>query len=384
MPDGFGTLSDKETSNVIPHSDKTATQLHQMPQYGRAVGFVAGGIGDQIYHLGQLRALATACRTGSIDIACIHPGPISRILSATPWVGRVMDARPLRRYIPGFRGSEAGRALRLHRYDTAFFMHRSASFKMAAKAAGIPRRIGLADGIADRMLLQEPLAPSAGGARRDLWGHRPFIAAIDEYVIKSGLDLAPDIPTVLPSQAAKAIAWQLTKDLPRPISVINLFALDENRRWPLFAAIETISQLAQQGGSFILNAGPDAATTHRTVTAAWKDACARNSKIKPWQLIDSLGTDASMERDIALYHLADRYIGVDSFTANLAMNCNLPAVILFAKASDSLAYRSVVEAVIPGVNGDLGTITAKDILRSVNALPDGHSRRAATDQPLPV
>ena len=35
-------------------------------------------------HLGQLRALAATCQTATIDIACIHPGPISQILAATP------------------------------------------------------------------------------------------------------------------------------------------------------------------------------------------------------------------------------------------------------------------------------------------------------------
>ena len=156
------------------------------PDFGRAIGFVAGGIGDQIYHLGQLRALAAACQTATIDIACIHPGPISRILAATPWVGRVVDARPLRRYKPWSRTSETVTALRHRRYDTAFFMHRSTSFKLAARTAGIPRRIGLADGFFDRMLLDTPLALTDGGARREAWGHRPFIAAMDEYVIGSG------------------------------------------------------------------------------------------------------------------------------------------------------------------------------------------------------
>ncbi|MEC7486657.1 MAG: hypothetical protein VX570_08315, partial [Pseudomonadota bacterium] len=94
---------------------------------GRSIGFVAGGIGDQIYHLTQLRALAGISQTGTIDIACITPGPMSRILAATPWVGRVIDARPIRRYLPGMRGSAAVRALRLHRYDSAFILHRSTS-----------------------------------------------------------------------------------------------------------------------------------------------------------------------------------------------------------------------------------------------------------------
>ena len=377
-------MSDKETRDVTLLSDRTELPDAPAPHFGRAIGFVAGGIGDQIYHLGQLRALAAACQTGSIDIACIHPGAISRILAATPWVGRIIDSRPLRRYVPGLRGSETVRALRLHRYDTGFFMHRSTSFKLAALAAGIPNRIGLADGMVDNVLLQRPLSLAGGGARRDVWGHRPFIAAIDEYITDAGLDLAPAIPTILPDRDAMTLARRMIDGLSGPVSVVNLFALDDKRRWPVAAAIKTISQLAETGGSFILNAGPDAADMHRDALSAWKDVCKANSRIKPWQLIDSLGPDASMERDVALYHLADRYIGVDSFTANLAMNCNLAAVVLFAKSSDRLAYRSQVEAVIPALEGDLGTISGSDILTAAAQLGAGMAVATGTDQPLPV
>ena len=40
--------------------------------FGKSLGFVAGGIGDQIYHLTQLRALASASLDGKIDPAPIY------------------------------------------------------------------------------------------------------------------------------------------------------------------------------------------------------------------------------------------------------------------------------------------------------------------------
>ena len=355
------------------------------PEFGRSVGFVAGGIGDQIYHLDQLRALAGGCRTGTIDIACIHPGPISRILAATPWVGRVIDARPIRRFRPWDRRNEAVKALRLHRYDTAFFMHRSTSFKLAARAASIPRRIGLAGGILDRLLLHAALPLDGGGARRTLWGHRPFIAALDDYVVSAGLRLDPDTPTIIAARDRLAAAKRFLAPLPGPVTIVNLFALDEKRRWPIDAAIEVMARLASSGGSFILNAGPDAADYHRATMAAWQDRCRTDKSILPAQLIDSLGPEASMERDIALYHLADFYLGVDSFTANLAMNCNLPAVILFAWERDRLAYRSRVEAVTPAHGGDLATTPVDQVISGLARLKErGKTTRVEQDQPLPL
>ena len=43
--------------------------------FGKSLGFVAGGIGDQIYHLTQLRALANASLNGKIDIAVFTQDP---------------------------------------------------------------------------------------------------------------------------------------------------------------------------------------------------------------------------------------------------------------------------------------------------------------------
>lgn len=356
--------------------------MHGLPAkgVGRSIGFVAGGIGDQIYHLTQLRALAGISQTGTIDIACITPGPMSRILASTPWVGRVIDARPIRRYLPGMRGSAAVRALRLHRYDSAFILHRSTSLKLAAAFAGIRFRVGLADGWLDRLLLQAPLALDAGGARRSAWGHRPFIGAIDEYLTDLGLVLDGSTPTILPDRDSLRQARELLDQLAGPVVIVNMFVQGEGRRWPIDAAIDTIVELAETtGGSFVLNAGPDAAEYHREAMAAWHERCRKNQKVKTGQLIDSLGPDASMERDVALYHLADAYLGVDSFTANLAMNCNLPAVILFAAQRDRLTYRSRVMPLAPTTRGDLTSIGTAAIAQALHTIL---TDRAA--HPLPV
>ncbi|MEC7981956.1 MAG: hypothetical protein VX200_01295, partial [Pseudomonadota bacterium] len=221
---------------------------------------------------------------------------------------------------------------------------------------------------------------SAGGARRSVWGHRPFIAAIDEYLVDLGLVLDEDTPTILPDRSATSQAKALVQGLAGPVVIVNLFVHAEGRRWPLDAAMDTLAALAETtDGTFMLNAGPDAAEYHREAVVAWHERCAKNRQIKKGQLIDSLGPEASMERDIALYHLADAYLGVDSFTANLAMNCNLPAVILFAAKRDRLAYRSRVAPLAPEIPGDLRSLGAASIAQSLDTM-----LASRATQPLPV
>ena len=292
--------------------------------FGKSLGFVAGGIGDQIYHLTQLRALASASLNGKIDLACIHPSSIATLLANSPWAGKIIDARPLRRYVPALRGTGTVSEIRKAKYKSAFVLHRSTSFKLAALTAGIPYRVGLYGQWLDQLFLTVSLPADAGGNRRALWGHRPFIAAADEWIAAQNLTLDDKIPTILPAPDMVATVATFLAQLPRPITVVNLFAADPARRWSLDHAHATLKNLVHQtGGSLILSAGLDAAGYHDAMLEQWDGPAD--------QLIDSLRHAPSLARDIALYHAADGYVGVDSFTANLAFNCNLPATVLLPK-----------------------------------------------------
>ncbi|MDB2391289.1 hypothetical protein N9X12_08760 [Alphaproteobacteria bacterium] len=338
------------------------------PTFGHSIGFVAGGIGDQIYHLTQLRTLATASKTDTIDIACIHPNQIGQLLANSPWVGKIIDARPLRRYLPGVRGQAAVNEIKQQYYDTAFFLHRSTSFKIAALAAGIKQRIGLQGHWLDRMILSQRLA-QASDKRQDVWGHRPFIGAIDDFVLARGLSLDEQTPTILPSPDSLAEADDMLASLSGPIIMLNLFAVDPMRRWPIEAALDSVLRLAEAtGGTFILNAGPDAHAYHQECMASWQAMTAsKNSRIQK-SLINGLDHNPSMAKDVALYHRADLYVGVDSFTANLALNCNLPALILFARETDILRYRSISEPVSAPYDGDISSIATDKIIAAFDKL----------------
>ena len=323
--------------------------------FGESLGFVAGGIGDQIYHLTQLRALASASLGGKIDLACIHPSSISTLLANSPWAGKIIDARPLRRYIPALRGTGTVAEIRQAGYKSAFILHRSTSFKLAALTAGIPYRVGFYGQWLDQLILTESLPAHAGGDRRAVWGHRPFIAAADEWIAAQNLTLDDKSPTILPAPDMAATVANFLANLPRPITIVNLFAADPARRWPLDHASATLKNMAHQiGGTLMLNAGPDAASYHDAMLEQWDGSAGR--------LIDSLRHSPSLARDIALYHAADGYVGVDSFTANLAFNCNLRATVLFAKAGDSLLYKPAVFPLFPDAGKGLGSIAPDEII----------------------
>lgn len=338
------------------------------PAFGHSIGFVAGGIGDQIYHLTQLRTLASASKDGVIDVACIHPGPIGQLLANSPWVGKIIDARPLRRYVPSIRGQAAVNEIKQQCYDTAIFMHRSTSFKIAAMAAGISYRVGLYGHWIDRAILHHRFHDT-NGTRNDVWGHRPFIGAIDDFIAARGLTLDETTPTILPSKQALAEADEMLAPLSGPIIILNLFAADPMRRWSISAALDIILHLAEAtGGTFILNAGTDARAYHEECMTQWRAMTADKSHKIQTALMNSLAHNPSMAKDVALYHRADFYVGVDSFTANLALNCNLPALILFARESNILRYRSISQAVAAPEDGDISSIPTEKIIMAFDKL----------------
>ena len=52
----------------------------------KLIAFVSGGIGDQLYHFTQMRALAGTTTSGTIDIGCIHAPIMKRIAAGCDWI----------------------------------------------------------------------------------------------------------------------------------------------------------------------------------------------------------------------------------------------------------------------------------------------------------
>lgn len=318
----------------------------------RTIGFVAGGIGDQLYHLTQLEHLASSSQSGMIDLVCMHSRAMREIASCCSWIGDIIDAQPFRHLSNPAHYWGACRALKARAYHRAVILHRSTSFKLATRLAGIPTRIGLSSGGVDQVLLTDPVPQSGGGERRQAWGHRPFIAALDHYFSSTGLSYQRPAP-IQPGLQQLAEVRAVYGTLPRPWTVVNLFVGDPQRRWPAVHAQKIIKGFHERfGGTIFLNTGPDAVFWHDQLISLWTGPSD--------SLVNMLPDEAPIPFMIGLYHQADLYLGVDSFTSNLALNCDLPAVTLYNKASDALTYRSRSYPLAPLPGQSLDSLTEAD------------------------
>ena len=318
----------------------------------KTIGFVAGGIGDQLYHFTQLEHLAQTAASSRVDLVCMHIRAMRELTSGCAWIDQIIDARPFRHLAKPGQFWRACSGLKAGGYDRAVIFHRSTSFKLAASLAGIPHRAGLSSGMIDHCLLSEAIDLAGGGTRRSVWGHRPFIAALDQYFAPTGLSYSGPAPLQPVAEQVAAVKDRYG-DLPRPWTVVNLFVGDVLRRWPPAHAQNMIKAFHDRfGGTVFLNTGPDALELHDQLLSLWAGP--------PQALVNLLPDEAPIPFMIALYHQADLYLGVDSFTANLALNCDLPAVILFNKASDSLTYRGRSYPLAPAPDKLLDSLTEED------------------------
>ena len=321
--------------------------------------FLAGGIGDQLMHFSQMQAF-TKLHGGKMDIFCQHVPVMQKIGQECHWLNEVYDIGQFKK-LGQMRQFRAGtKSLSKSNYQHSIVFHPSTSFKTAAFLAGIPVRIGLHKQFLDRFILTEIAQYSDADGYHLGWGHRPFGAAFDKYLADRNIDPVGTGPIASPAIPSSEFKTFITK-FPRPYVVANLFSADPARRWPIEHAASCLAKLvAKHGGTLFLSSGNDAREWNDQFLDAWP--------VGTNPPIDLHQEQKDIKFELELYHKADCYVGVNSFTANLAMNCDLPSVVLYNKQADFLNYRGNSVGLFPRTGAEIASIDATGISDAVAGL----------------
>jgi hypothetical protein len=89
--------------------------------------------------------------------------------------------------------------------------------------------------------------------------------------------------------------------------------------------------------------------------------------------VDVRSVTTELKNELGLFHFADLFLGINSFTANLAMNCDLPSIILFHKRSYMLNYRKNSFGLHPVSGTEIADICNNDINEKINVI-FGHKK----------
>jgi heptosyltransferase-2 len=292
-----------------------------------AVIQVKQGIGDVIWHLPFIRAIAAATPQGAVTFLTLPSTRAKELLAAEPSVGEVVYFE--------HHGSELRRGLNLVRlvgllrakkFQRIWILDRTLRPAVAALAAGIPERIGPGDGV------QRLLLTNAGiDARHFKELATDWLRTLLESMNVPVPSTEPDLK--LPDALLAAVAQRF--QTPRPWIVLALGGSHPSKDWPdaHWAALLDRLRRATAGSVFLIG-GPDnaaraAALIERSAGAPAVNAC-----------------DLAIVEAAALLRLADLFVGPDSGPLNLAAAGATPAFGLFG-STPVLNYSRHIHAVEP-------------------------------------
>lgn len=276
-----------------------------------AVIQVKPGIGDTIWHLPFLRAIAASTPGGKV-VFFAPPSTLARdLLVAEPAVAETNyfahGGNELRR---GLNLLRLVRLLRRHRFRRIYILDRTTRPAVAAFLAGIPERIGLGLG-------SQSVWITNGGIDRRYFHDFP-IDWLKALMVSQNLTMDSTEPALqVPAAALEAIDGRFGA-LPRPWLALGLGASHPSKDWPDSHWLALLRLLGPEAaGSVFLIGGP-----------AWQ-ARARGliERSGLRTLVDA--SDLPVMQSAALLKRADLYAGPDSGPLNLAAAVETDAIGLF-------------------------------------------------------
>jgi heptosyltransferase-2 len=300
-----------------------------------AVIQVKSGIGDVIWHLPFVRAIATASPGGCVTFLAPPSSGAKELLMAEPGVAETLyfehSGSELRR---GLNLLLLSAQLRRRRFQQIWILDRTLRPALAATLAGIPERIGLGLG-PQRFFITNP------GIDQNHFHDQPidWLIALMAAMNVPLPTTEPDLP--VPAATLAAIGERYKSQL-RPWIVLGMGGSHPDKDWSDFFWLEFLASLRQRcAGTIFLIGGPQNAARAKNLIEHTFGAAAINA------------CDLKLIEAVALLRLADLFIGTDSGPMNLAVAAATDAFALFG-ATPVLKYSKFIHPIVPEGGPSLG------------------------------
>ena len=312
-----------------------------------AVIQVKPGIGDVIWHLPFIRAIAATAPARQVTFFVPPTSAAQDLLAAEPCVAATVYFQ--------HAGSEWQRGinlvrlvalLRRHHLQSIWILDRTIRPALAAALAGIPERIGLGLG-PQNLFITNP-----GIGREHFHDHpidwlRALMAAMNVPMPSTEPDL--QLPTRVLTTVGEKFA-----PLARPWLVIGIGASHPDKDWPDDYWLEFLRALQTAGTVFLVGGPANDARAEQFIVACGSgrivNACAL-------QLIEAA----------ALLRLADLFVGPSSGPLNLAAAGGTDAFGLFG-STPVLTYSKFLHAIVPEggpSSGSMARIAPAQVLERI-------------------
>jgi heptosyltransferase-2 len=286
------------------------------------------GIGDVIWHLPFIRAIAAVSPGGKVTFLAPPTSSARELLAAEPAVAEVL-------YFNHF-GSELQRAinliklialLRRHHFRALWILDRTIRPALAGFLAGIPERIGVG-------FTPQRWFITNKGIDQSHFHDFPI-----DWLIALMAEMQVPLPTTEPNlrvagDLLAAIGGKFSP-CPRPWIVLGLGGSHPDKDWPTAYWAGFLGALrGLTNGTVFLIGGPAHIARAQTLIADTAGANAVNA------------SDLKVAEAAALLRHADLFIGTDSGPLNLAAATGTEAFGLFC-ATPVLKYSKFIHAIVP-------------------------------------
>lgn len=308
------------------------------------------GIGDMVWHLPHIHAIATTTVEGQVDILTKPRSQADRLLRADVRVGRVLWLEREAGRHAGIRGLlRLAALLRRENYQRVWFLHGSARYVLAARLAGIPERIGYGIGLQSLLLTVPVRLPVS------LRHAHPILRAdalLNLLAIQRD-ELEPRLPVMADAErviAERFAAW------PMPWIALGIGSSEPWKQWGAarFAKL-ALALRDRQAGSIFIVGGPAERALADAILRQIRDGC-------------GMAADAvalPLEQTAALLAQCRAYIGNDTGVLNMAAALQVPAIGLFGGSSPLTHSRFIHPIAPPPGEHGMAAITVPYVLETL-------------------
>ena len=317
------------------------------------------GIGDMIWHLPHIRAIAAYAGT-PITLITKPRSAADQLLAADPavadvfWVDRNPEDRP-GRHDGVFGQARFIRDLRARGFEAVVVLHHSHTLAFAAMAAGIPQRFGYGYGLQRRFLNHPPFLPAEALALH------PFEQAT-AYLRLAGIPMAETEPLLFVAPAANAALAARLSGRERPYLTVGIGSSEPYKQWGAARFAGLIAKLTHYDWrTIVLVGGPaEARLADEILQLLGENAAA---------VLPAIGW--SLPELAALFAQAEFYVGNDTGVMNMAAASAIPTYGLFGGTAPFGHASRIVPVLPPDGRIDkedgMARIDVAHVLRAIQA-----------------
>jgi len=271
------------------------------------------GIGDTIWHLPHLKAIAASTPSGSITLLTKERSRARDLLAGAAHIREVLYLAPDKgRHSGPLGGWRLGEDLRSHGFNAAWVLHASSRYALAACRAGIPKRIGYGIGWQDA-LLTSPHGLSRRDRRLSAIAKANRLLEVHDLSVTG---VAPELPL---SKDAIGAAETIMERLSTPVIALAIGSSEPFKQWGENNFGDLIGALRERHDlSTVLVGGRAEAESASRIAARFDNP--------PW-LIPTI--DRPILEAAAVVARCAACIGNDTGILNIAAAVDTPALGLF-------------------------------------------------------